>query len=95
MDVVKHEWRTIAVRDGCWFVTQQDSGEPAKLVATTGSETDARLIGAAPDMLDALRTIVAEVRGPLKPFSTDSYLPARFVELAIAAIEKVAGAPCA
>ncbi len=93
MDLVKHEWRAIALCEGCWFVKQQDFGETAEVVAATGSEEYARLIGAAPDMLEALRTIVAEVRGPLKPFSSDSYLPRHIVDLALAAIDKAEEAP--
>ncbi|CUI61141.1 hypothetical protein [Achromobacter sp. 2789STDY5608628] len=38
----------------------------------------------------ALRAIVAECCGPARPYSDDSYLPAHFLEAALAALE---GAP--
>ena len=91
MDVIKHEWSAVSLRPGCLFVKQQNFGESAKLVATTGTEDSARMIAAAPDMLDALRAIITEVEGPLKPFSADSYLPRHLIDLIAAAIDKAEG----
>jgi hypothetical protein len=52
---------------------------------------DARLIAAAPDLLSALRSIVAECKGPERPYSSDSFLPAQFIEAAQAAIARAEG----
>jgi len=49
---------------------------------------NARLIVAAPDLLAALQAIVAELDGPGKPYSSDSYAPLHFIETAKAAIAK-------
>ena len=49
---------------------------------------DARLIAAAPDLLAALQALVAELDGPGKPDSSDSYAPEHFVTAAKAAIAK-------
>lgn len=51
-------------------------------------EANARLIAAAPDLLSTLQTILAEVAGPGKPDSTDSYLPPHIVDMARAVVTK-------
>ena len=51
-------------------------------------EANARLIVAAPDLLAALQALVAELDGPGKPYSSDSYAPPHFIETAKAAIAK-------
>ena len=51
-------------------------------------EANARLIVAAPDLLAALQAIVAELDGPGRPYSSDSYAPEHFVTAAKAAIAK-------
>ncbi len=51
-------------------------------------EANARLIVAAPDLLAALQALVAELDGPGKPDSSDSYAPEHFVTAAKAAIAK-------
>ena len=51
-------------------------------------DADARLITAAPDLLAALQALVAELDGPGKPYSSDSYAPPHFIETARAAIAK-------
>ena len=43
---------------------------------------------AAPDLLAALQALVAELDGPGKPYSSDSYAPPHFIETAKAAIVK-------
>jgi hypothetical protein len=52
--------------------------------------TDAALIAAAPQLVDALKSILAEVDGPpdSQPYSADSYLPLHLREMAHAAIAK-------
>ena len=55
------------------------------------SLANARLIAAAPDLLAALQALVAELDGPGKPDSSDSYAPEHFVTAAKAAIAKVEG----
>lgn len=49
---------------------------------------NARLTAAAPDLLAALQALVAELDGPGKPYSSDSYAPPHFIETAKAAIAK-------
>lgn len=53
--------------------------------------TDASLIDAAPDLLAALKMIIREVSGGRKPYSSDSYLPEKFQDVALAAIAKAEG----
>ena len=53
--------------------------------------TASALTDAAPDLLAALEAIMDEVAGPSKPFSSDSWLPERFHEIALAAIAKAKG----
>ena len=52
------------------------------------TEPNTRLIAAAPDLLAALQALVAELDGPGKPYSSDSYAPPHFIETARAAIAK-------
>lgn len=54
-------------------------------------DANARLIAAAPDLLVALRSIVEEVDGPGRPFSSDSYLPSHLIQVARATITKAEG----
>ena len=49
---------------------------------------NARLTAAAPDLLAALQALVAELDGPGKPYSSDSYAPPHLIESAKAAIVK-------
>lgn len=49
-----------------------DGTEPQ--VAVTNAD-NARLIAAAPEMLAALQAVLAEIEGPDRPHSTDSWLP--------------------
>ena len=55
---------------------------------TPKQKANARLIAAAPDLLAALQALVAELDGPGKPYSSDSYAPPQFIETARAAIAK-------
>jgi len=52
---------------------------------------DARLIAAAPEMLAALQAVLAEIEGPNRPYSTDSWLPSHLADQVRAAIAKVKG----
>ena len=52
---------------------------------------DARLIAAAPEMLAALQAVLAEIDGPDRPHSTDSWLPSQLVLQVRVAIAKVEG----
>lgn len=61
------------------------------LVAYVLSPSDAELLAVSPDLLTALKLIVAEVDGPDKPHSADSYLPPHLIKLARAAIQKAEG----
>lgn len=61
------------------------------LVAYVLSPADAELLAVSPDLLTALKLIVAEAGGPDRPHSSDSYLPPHLIELARAAIQKVDG----
>ena len=78
---------------GPWTVVAIDWGETGnarlelKEIQRTGM-ADARLIAAAPDLLAALQALVAELDGPGKPYSSDSYAPPQFIETARAAIAK-------
>lgn len=86
---------------GPWFPTKvSDYNEVARIgrawnistmlaLADFGDvDADARLIAAAPDLLAALQALVAELDGPGKPYSSDSYAPPHFIETAKAAIAK-------
>ena len=55
------------------------------------TRANARLIAAAPEMLEALQAIADEADGTGKPYSCDSYLPRHFIEKARAAIAKATG----
>ena len=55
---------------------------------TATAAPNARLTAAAPDLLAALQALVAELDGPGKPYSSDSYAPPHFIETAKAAIAK-------
>ena len=54
-------------------------------------EADTRLIAAAPEMLAALQAVLAEIEGPDRPHSTDSWLPAHLAHQVRAAIAKAEG----
>ena len=54
-------------------------------------DADARLIAAAPEMLAALQAVLAEIEGPNRPYSTDSWLPSHLADQVRAAIAKVKG----
>ena len=54
-------------------------------------DADARLIAAAPEMLAALQAVLAEIEGPERPYSTDSWLPSHLAHQVRAAIAKVEG----
>ena len=86
---------------GTWTV-RKDEGGSLSIVATAGTVErawvvpgtpeattgNARLTAAAPDLLAALQALVAELDGPGKPYSSDSYAPPHFIETAKAAIAK-------
>ena len=78
---------------GPWTVVAIDWAETGnarfeiKGIRRTGM-ADARLIAAAPDLHAALQALVAELDGPGKPDSSDSYAPEHFVTAAKAAIAK-------
>jgi hypothetical protein len=57
------------------------------------SWADALLISAAPDLLAALKAIVIECMDypPVKPISSDSYIPPKMLAAAQAAITKALG----
>ena len=55
------------------------------------SEANARLIAAAPEMLAALQAVLAEIEGPDRPHSTDSWLPSHLAHQVRAAIAKATG----
>ena len=80
---------------GEWMIAGTKPGYLAE-VRDCGSrdvQANARLIAAAPDLLAALQALVAELDGPGKPYSSDSYAPPHFIETAKAAIAKATGAP--
>jgi len=52
---------------------------------------DARLIAAAPELLAALQAVLAEIEGPNRPYSTDSWLPSHLADQVRAAIAKAEG----
>lgn len=73
-----------------------DRGELGLLVAKVNWALDdaphiAQAIAALPEVLVALHDILAEVDGPGRPYSTDSYLPAHLIEMARAALLKAGG----
>ena len=75
---------------GEWMIAGTKPGYLAE-VRDCGSmdvQANARLIAAAPDLLAALQALVAELDGPGKPDSSDSYAPEHFVTAAKAAIAK-------
>lgn len=47
-----------------------------------------RAVNSHADLVAALEAIVAEIDGPDRPYSTDSYLPTQFVDQARAALAK-------
>ncbi len=80
---------------GEWMIAGTKPGYLAE-VRDCGSgdvQANARLIAAAPDLLAALQALVAELDGPGKPYSSDSYAPPHFIETAKAAIAKATEAP--
>ena len=88
-------------------MSAQHTPEPWTVVAIDWAETgnarfeikgirrtgmaDARLIAAAPEMLAALQAVLAEIEGPDRPHSTDSWLPSHLAHQVRAAIAKVEG----
>jgi hypothetical protein len=75
-----------------------DEGEGVIAGDIRGADDDeananARLIAAAPELFEALVAIVqgAGDGSGIRPYSTDSYLPAQFIDAARAAIAKAEG----
>lgn len=58
---------------------------------TPKQKANARLIAAAPEMLAALQAVLAEIEGPDRPHSTDSWLPSHLAHQVRAAIAKAEG----
>ena len=81
---------------GPWTVVAIDWAETGnarfeiKGIRRTGM-ADARLIAAAPEMLAALQAVLAEIEGPNRPYSTDSWLPSHLADQVRAAIAKAEG----
>ena len=81
---------------GPWTVVAIDWAETGnarfeiKGIRRTGM-ADASLIAAAPEMLAALQAVLAEIDGPDRPHSTDSWLPSHLVDQVRLAMVKVEG----
>ena len=52
-----------------------------------------RLAAVAPEMLAALQAVLAEIDGPERPYSTDSWLPAHLAHQVRVAVANATGRP--
>jgi len=93
-------WTVIAVDGICEeggdeFNVENSDGETVATISGSESEEQAeataRLIAAAPELLAALELIVTEAWAPAKPYSSNSYLPEHFIDIARSAIAKAKG----
>lgn len=70
-----------------------DPAEHYEALAQHRSAMNQQLIDAAPGMLAALRLTLAELQGPDKPYSSDSYLPPPLVKMIVETIAQAEGRP--
>ena len=92
-DIYRYIVADLTTQGADFVVAKFDLPSPIYAARRQQVEVNARLMAAAPDLLAALQALVAELDGPGKPYSTDSYAPPHFIETAKAAIAKATGAP--
>ena len=84
-------WTTYQLSSKSSGIEGQDTTTIVPFATNADAALIVRAVNSHADLVAALQAIVAEIDGPDRPYSTDSYLPRKFVEQARAALARAKG----